>query len=327
MPTNPGKDFRNGISLTELIALFPDDDAAERWLIEQRWQGQITCPNVICKSTNIQTGAAHPTMPMRCRTCRRRFSVKTGTPMEASNLGYQVWVIAIFLMSVSLKGVSSMRLYRDLKITQRAAWHLAHRIREAWGIPFEKDPFHGPLEADETSLGGLAKNMHGKRRRKMAEEGWPNKTKIVGIRDRKTGHIRAKVVTQQAEDEDFIPDYVARAGAPDAVLYTDEGSAYRRLKKLHETVTHGAKEYVRGDVHINSLESFWSLLKRGYVGTFHKMSPEHVHRYLAEFVGRNNVRRLDTIDQMGAIVRGMEGRRLKWKDLTRHRHGRRARAI
>ena len=113
--------------------------------------------------------------------------------MEASNLGYQVWVIAIYMMTTSLKGVSSMRLHRDLDISQKSAWHLAHRLRETWREPDDL-PFAGPVEADETLVGGKAKSMHGKRRKKLSEAGWPNKVTVAGIRDRKTGQIRARVV-------------------------------------------------------------------------------------------------------------------------------------
>ena len=323
MASGPGRSHRKGISLAELFRMFPDDAAAERWLVEQRWQGEIICPH--CRSTRIQTGAAHPTMPMRCRDCRRRFSVRTGTPMEASNLGYQVWVIAIYMMTTSLKGVSSMRLHRDLNITQKAAWHLAHRLRETWREPDDL-PFAGPVEADETLVGGRAKSMHAKRRRKMSESGWPNKVTVAGIKDRETGRIRARVIPKGAP-EGTIHELVDENVGPRTRVFTDEGSAYRGRKRLHETVTHGAGEYVRGEVDINGMESFWSLLKRGYVGTFHRMSPEHVHRYLAEFVGRHNIRDADTIDQMAGVVRGFEGRRLRYSDLTAHRHGRRARAV
>ena len=324
MASGPGRSHRKGISLAELFRMFPDDAAAERWLVEQRWQGEIICPR--CQSTRIQTGAAHPTMPMRCRDCRRRFSVRTGTPMEASNLGYQVWVIAIYMMTTSIKGVSSMRLHRDLNISQKSAWHLAHRLRETWREDDEL-PFAGPVEADETLVGGKAKSMHGKRRKKLSEAGWPNKVTVAGIRDRKTGKVRARVVEKGTGGDKTIQQFLARNMKPGAPLYTDEGSAYRGQKRLHEAVSHGAGEYVRGEVGINGMESFWSLLKRGYVGTFHRMSPEHVHRYLAEFVGRHNVRDLDTIDQMAGMVRGWEGKRLRYPDLIAHRHGRRARAV
>ena len=254
MTSGPGHAHRKGISLRELFELFPDDAAAERWFVEARWGGEIICPH--CRSTRIQTGTTHPHMPMRCRDCRKFFSVKTGTPMEASNLNYQTWAIAIYQMATSIKGVSSMRLHRDLNVTQRTAWHMAHRIREAWKEPDDL-PFAGPVEADETLIGGRAKTMRSKRRKRLSEAGWPNKVTVAGIRDRETGQIRAHVVSKGTHpDEQPIRSFVARNMQDDAPLYTDEAPMYRNLKHLHETVTHGAKEFVRGDVHITSLESF-----------------------------------------------------------------------
>ena len=161
--TAPGHDYREGLSLTDLFRMFPDDEAAERWFCETRWPDGIACPR--CGSVKVQTGAAHKTMPMRCRDCRKRFSVRTGTAMQGSNLGYQTWAIAIYLLTTSLKGVSSMKLHRDLGITQKSAWHLAHRIRQAWAVNGET--FEGPVEVDETFVGGKAANMHESQREKM----------------------------------------------------------------------------------------------------------------------------------------------------------------
>lgn len=130
--TGPGKAFRRGLSLKELFDHFPDNATAEAWFVEQRWDGgNPVCP--ACGHHDVQTGAAHKSMPFRCRNreCRKRFSVKTGTAMQSSNLGYQTWAIALYLVITSIKGVSSMRLRRDLKLTQKSAWHLAHRIRMA----------------------------------------------------------------------------------------------------------------------------------------------------------------------------------------------------
>ena len=128
-----GKAFRKGVTLPELFRTFPDDETAEAWFADQRWNGKPTCP--YCGTDDVLVGAAHKTMPYRCRNhdCRKRFSVKTGTVMQSSNLGYQTWAVAIYLILTSVKGVSSMKLHRDLGITQKSAWHLAHRIRQAWG--------------------------------------------------------------------------------------------------------------------------------------------------------------------------------------------------
>ena len=126
----PGKNYRNGISLVRLMQMFPDDETAAAWFVKQRWPEGIRC--AYCESDNVQDGTTHPTMPYRCRSCRKFFSVKTGTVMQSSKLGCQVWALAIYLMTTGLKGTSSMKLHRDLNVTQKTAWHLAHRIRETW---------------------------------------------------------------------------------------------------------------------------------------------------------------------------------------------------
>ena len=153
----PGKRYRKGMSLIQIMWEFPDDATAEQWFINERWGDKPCCPH--CGSENVQSGTKHKTMPYRCREkeCAKRFSIKTGTVMESSKLGYQTWAIAIYLLTTSLKGVSSMKLHRDLDITQKSAWHLAHRIRASLGEP--DGQFSGPVESDETYFGGVRKNM------------------------------------------------------------------------------------------------------------------------------------------------------------------------
>ncbi len=155
----PGKHYREGISLVDVMRMFPDDAAAECWFTEVRWPDGLHCPH--CGSTNVQDGTKHKTMPYRCRDCRKWFSVKTGTVMHSSKLGLQVWAVASSLLTTGIKGQASMKLHRDLGITQKSAWHLAHRIRETWAR--KNPPFAGPAEADETYIGGKLKTMHAKK--------------------------------------------------------------------------------------------------------------------------------------------------------------------
>ena len=304
----PGKHYRNGLSLIELTRMFSDDATAERWFVAQRWQGTIACPS--CGSVNVQERPSRKPQPYRCRDCRKDFSVRTGTPMHASNLGLQTWAIAFYLLATGIKGTSSMKLHRDLKITQKSAWHLAHRIRESWSN--QQATFAGPGEADETFIGGKEKNKHAKRKL-HAGRGPVGKTAVVGVKDRATKRVRAVVVSNT--DADTLKGFVAETTAPDAMVYTDGESGYVGMPK-HEAVKHTVGEYVRGQAHTNGIESFWSLLKRGYYGTYHKMSQKHLDRYVGEFAGRHNQRPDDTVDQMAAMVRGMDGKRLRYRDLT-----------
>ena len=267
--------------------------------------GKAHCP--YCGSTNVQSGAKHKTMLYRCRekACAKRFSVRTKTPMEASNLGYQTWAIALYQVTINLKGVSSMKLHRDLGITQRSAWFLAHRLRGAW-----KDHgshFTGPVEADETHIGGKRKNMPKAKRETLTGRGAVGKMAVTGMKDRTTNRVSARSVP--ATDKPTLQGFVAEHAAPGSKVFTDDASAYEGLPFDHE--------YVRGMAHTNGVESFWSMLKRGYHGTFHHFIEKHLDRYVGESAGRRNDREADTINMMGETVKGMEAKRLTYRDLIR----------
>lgn len=154
----PGKHFRKGITLVELFKMFPDDETAEQWFIESRWPDGIRC--TYCFDDNIKENATHPTMPFRCNCCNKLFSVKTNSVMHSSKIGYQKWAIAIYLVGTSLKGVSSMKLHRDLGITQKSAWHMLNRIRKAYEEVSVM--FGGESEVDKSYFGGKEKNKHAK---------------------------------------------------------------------------------------------------------------------------------------------------------------------
>ena len=176
--------------------------------------------------------------------------------------------------------------------------------------------FSGPVEADEAYIGGKRKNMHKHQREALSGRGSVGKTAVAGIKDRATKQVRAKVV--QNTDGKTLQGFVKDTTEPKSTLYTDEASAYENIKGFeHEAVTHSRGEYVRGEVHTNGIESFWSMLKRGYVGTYHKMSPKHLDRYVTEFAGRHNQREFGTVEQMAMVVRGLDGQRLRYADLVR----------
>ena len=221
----PGKAHREGLTVVELMDMFPTEEAATEWFEAIIWPDGRHCPK--CGSVRTRE-ASHAKMPYWCTDCRSYFSVKTGTAMQRSKIPLRKWAIAIYLCLTSLKSVSSMKLQRDIGVSQPTAWFMLHRIREAWAED-DDDQMDGPVEVDETYFGGKRKNMSKAKRKELAGtgRGTTGKTAVVGMKDRDSNKVTAEVVT--GTDAMTLQGFVTEHAAPDAKVYTDDHGGYQRL--------------------------------------------------------------------------------------------------
>ena len=198
----PGRSERSGITLMGLLRMFSTERKAESWFIEKRWGNRAKMTCAWCDSRNVVEVKSRKPMPFRCRDCRKHFSVKTDTFMHGSNIALSKWGIAVYLYSTHLKGLSSMKLHRDIGVTQKTAWYMAHRIREAWST--DENPFGGPVEVDETYIGGKDRNRH--EWKVQQGRGPKGKVPVVGMKDRASGQIEAEVV--ETTDKETLQAFV-----------------------------------------------------------------------------------------------------------------------
>ena len=313
MPSSsPGKANREGLTIIQVMDMFPDEDTATKWFEAQLWEGERCCGK--CGSIRTREVPSAKPMPYWCTDCRNYFSVRTGTAMSHTRVPLRKWAIAIYLELTSLKGISSMKLHRDIGVKQQTAWFMLHRIRQAWAGGRNGPRFSGPVEVDETYIGGKRRNMSKAKRAKLTGRGAVGKMAVAGAKDRATNRVSAGVV--ENPDQPTLHAFVEDHAAPEAIVYTDDAAAYKGIPFRHESVKHSVGEYVRDQAHTNGIESFWAMLKRAQTGTFHKMSPKHLQRYIRQFAGKHNLREKDTIDIMRDVVAGLVGKRLMYSELT-----------
>lgn len=302
-------------TLLEAIKYFADPEVAHNLMVELRWPNGVHCPT--CGRTDVRYISTRRMWECKEKHPHRQFSSKVGTIFEDSALGLDKWFAAIWMVANCKNGISSYEMARDLGITQKSAWFLNHRIRLAMkaGSIMQMD---GEVEADKSFIGGLAKNMHEKKRKHIGTGG-AGKTAVLGILRRKNKRSGSKVkatVIPNVRAETLHPE-IRSTVAPGARLYTDAWVSYRGLGDdyQHEVIDH-AVEYVRGAVHTNGIENFWSLLKRTVKGTYVSVEPFHLGRYLDEQAFRFNEREDSDLGRFKSVLSSVSSRRLTYKELT-----------
>jgi len=302
-------------TLLEAITYFAKPGVALRYLARMRWPNGPFCP----RCGEMEPRFLKTRQLWQCRGCKRQFSVKVGTIMEDSPISLDRWLCGIWMVANCKNGVSSYELHRDLGITQKSAWFLLHRIRLAMEVGGGIEKMLGPVEVDEAFIGGKVKNMSKSKRAALAQGpggiGPQGKAIVMGMVDRNSKQIRAKVVPN-AKSENLLPPVFANV-KPGAKVFTDALGSYVALRDHfdHESVNHFVDEYVRGEVHTNGIENFWSLLKRCLSGTYISVEPFHLSRYVDEQVFRYNHRKVSDGERFDGVLSRIAGRRMKYADL------------
>jgi transposase-like protein len=299
-------------TLQEAVLYFSDPVNCREYLVARRWPNGVICPR--CGSDKVAFLEKYNRWQCSVTHDRRQFTSKTGTIFEDSPLGLDKWLTAMWQVVNCKNGISSYEVHRAIKVTQKSAWFMDHRIRLALGMKPGGNKLWGQIEADETFIGGAARNMHAtKRAKRITGTGGKDKTAVLGILER-GGKVVTKVVpnTKKKTLQPEIREHVLAGSA----IFTDALKSYDGLGEFqHEVIDH-AVEYVRGEVHTNGLENFWALLKRGLKGTYVSVEPFHLFRYLDEQAYRFNHRALTDGERFDIAVRGIVGKRVTYDQLT-----------
>lgn len=302
-------------TLQEAIKFFSDLDTCNTFLAQLRWPDGVTCPH--CQGKAVSYLSTRRTWKCMNKACHKQFSVKVGTIMEDSAIGLDKWLAAIWLIANAKNGVSSYEIHRAIGVTQKSAWFLLHRIRLAMQTgTFEK--MRGTVEVDETFIGGLSRNMHKYvRETRGVGQGGAGKAIVLGLLERhgNDSKVRTKVIFERSQET--LQGEVRKHVAQGSEVMTDAYRSYLGLgaEYVHQFTNH-AEEYVRGNVHTNGIENFWSLLKRSIKGTYVSVEPFHLFRYLDEQAFRFNERKVKDADRFVKTVKQVAGKRLTYDELT-----------
>ena len=301
---------KSTISTFELFDIFPDQEAARAYLEDRLWPDGPKC--LTCKSgerITVRKGGFY-----RCNACQLDFTIRTGTIFERSHVPLHKWLYAMYLLVTARKGISSMQLAKEIGITQKSAWFVLCRLRQACGKDIAM--LSGIVEMDETYIGGLERNRHEKRKSHIGR-GSVGKTAVIGMRERGG---RTKAMPVSSVDQMSLFTAIHENIAPGTMIHTDEGTGYQGIDEVygHKSVNHGAKEYSRAGVSTNSIESVWAVMKRGIHGVYHQVSVKHLGLYVDEFAFRLNDGKVarHTLERLDSFVDAVAGRRITWKELT-----------
>ena len=299
------------ISTHQLFAMFPDQETARTYLESRLWPNGCRCP--VCGMGDRITERAGGYY--RCNQCAEDFTVRTGTIFERSHVPLHKWLYAMYLLVTARKGISSMQLSKEIGVTQKSAWFVLQRIREACGPKLEA--LRGIVEVDETFIGGKEANRHESKRKRLGR-GAVGKAAVLGMRER-----GGRTIAMPVEDVNTanLHRAIHTHIEPGSTLHTDEHAAYRGLNGLFfksESVNHSAGEYVRGNVTTNGIESVWAVMKRGLHGVYHHASPKHLGRYVNEFAFRLNEGNVKThtLARLDALIVATRFKRITYKELT-----------
>jgi transposase-like protein len=302
---------RSTISTFQLFELFPDVDTARKYLESRLWPNGVTCPK--CKSKE-RIGTRKDGF-YRCHVCKLDFTVRTGTIFERSHVPLHKWIYAMYLLVTARKGISSLQLGKEIGITQKSAWFVLQRLREACGNDLTM--LRGIVEMDEAYLGGLEKSKH-ESKKLRAGRGGVGKIAVIGMRERGG---RTKALSVPEVDRRTLYLAAMRNIEKGSAIHTDESKGYVGINRLsydHQTINHGKGEYVRKGVTTNNVESVFAVMKRGLHGVYHHASPKHIDRYIDEFTWRlndGNVKR-HSLERLASFVDAVAGRRITYKALT-----------